>query len=115
MDSSTARPSKDSFFVSNSAVRFVYPYTPLLINKGVTNTAGVVTSAEEVTLNYELDQSEYQDVFNPKIDSVEAAIYRGLKIRLMGTGGPVQVSSSDYIEVSTNLEFEFFIDEDFND
>ncbi|MBL7994760.1 hypothetical protein JNM05_05260 [bacterium] len=108
-------PTEIRFYDSTSAVKFTYPYAPLLINKGITNAGGIVTSAEEMEINYELDQSEYQRIFDSRIDSVKASIYRGLKVKLLNTGGFVQVSSDDFIDVNTDLEFEFFIDEHIND
>lgn len=113
--SSVDPPTEVKFYDSLSAIKFVYPYTPLLINKGVTNAGGIVTAAEEMDIRYELDQSEYQKIFDSSIDSVKAEIYRGLKVKLLGTGGFVQVSSTDYIDVNASVEFEFFIDEHIND
>ena len=113
--SSVDPPTEVKFYDSLSAIKFVYPYTPLLINKGVTNAGGIVTAAEEMDILYELDQSEYQKIFDSSIDSVKAEIYRGLKVKLLGTGGFVQVSSTDYIDVNASVEFEFFIDEHIND
>lgn len=113
--SSVDPPTEIRFYDSTSAVKFVYPYTPLLINKGVTNAGGIVTAAEEMDIRYELDQSEYQKIFDSSIDSVKAEIYRGLKVKLLGSGGFVQVSASDYIDVNASVEFEYFIDEHLND
>ena len=113
--SSVDPPTEVKFYDSLSAIKFVYPYTPLLINKGVTNAGGIVTAAEEMDIRYELDQSEYQKIFDSSIDSVKAEIYRGLKVKLLGTGGFVQVSTTDYIDVNASVEFEFFIDEHIND
>lgn len=111
IDSSRAiPPSKTRFFDSTSALRFIFPSTPLEITKGIMDMSsgvGIVTDAAEITFNYPLDQSEYQKIFDPNIDTVRAAIYRGLIIKLNGTGGPVQVSADDFIDVKADLEFEY--------
>ena len=112
--SSVEPPSEIRFYDSTSAVKFVFPYDPLEIREGTT-VGGIVTASEEMDLNYELDQSEYQRIFDSSIDSVKASIYRGLKVKLLNTGGYVQVSSDDFIDVETDLEFEYFIDEHIND
>ncbi len=111
MDSSSVDPPAEiRFYDSTSAVKFKYPYTPLLINKGVTNTGGIVTAAEEVDINYQLDSSEYRRIFDPSFN-----IYRGLRVKLLGTDGFVQVSSDDFIDINASVEFEYFIDEHIND
>lgn len=111
--SSFGVPTEVKFYNTPSALKFIYPYAPLFINKGTTNASGIVTTGTEVNINYLLDQSEYQKIFNPRIDSVKAAIYHGLKVRLLGTGGDVQISADDFIDVKTNIEIEYFIDEDY--
>jgi hypothetical protein len=113
--SSVDPPTEIRFYDSTSAVKFVYPYSPLTISKGETNLSGIVTVAEDTTINYELDQSEYQRIFDSSIDSVNAKLFRGLKVKLLNTGASVQVSSSDYIDVNASVEFEYFIGEDNND
>lgn len=113
--SSVDPPTEIRFYDSTSAIKFVYPYIPLTISKGTTNAAGIVIASNDTTINYELDQSEYQKIFDSSIDSVKAEIYRGLKVKLLGTGGFVQVSANDYIDVNASVEFEYFIDEHLND
>lgn len=101
-----ARP--DSTFY-DSAV-FVYPQTPLLIGKATTDpVTGLVTAPTTKTLDLPVDQSEYEWLF-----TTSATKYRGLRIRLLGTGGTVKVSSTDHVRVDTDFQVELKIDEDFN-
>jgi hypothetical protein len=105
------RATEDAFY--DSAV-FRFPDPPLKINKGTTNAQGIVTAPTVATLEYFLDRSMFEWIFY-RIDPLTGdplQNYQGLRIRLMGSGATVKVTSTDYVGVNTQFEVEFRFDED---
>lgn len=100
----TVARSDSAFY--DSAV-FVYPQIPLRISKATTHpVSGLVTAPTIKELDLPLDQSEYEWLFNTRAEK-----YRGLRIRLLGTGGTVKVSSRDHVKINTDFEVELKVDE----
>ncbi len=100
----TVARSDSAFY--DSAV-FVYPQIPLRISKATTHpVSGLVTAPTIKELDLPLDQSEYEWLFNSRAEK-----YRGLRIRLLGTGGTVKVSSRDHVKINTDFEVELKVDE----
>ena len=98
---------KDSFYANQDTFQFRFPNSPLLIDKGITDANGVVITPRTIDLEYVLLESDYQRLFDPAVLS----IYHGFRVQLLGTGGVVRVSSNDFVDVDTQMEFRFFIDD----
>lgn len=100
----------DSFYIRLDDSAFVYPPQPLLVDKGTVDANGRVTAPNEVQLSYVLTPQQFRRIF---VAPDFATKYRGVKVRLRGTGAtPVRVSANDYVEIDADMEVEFDFDED---